>query len=143
MKDSNLLFIPAVSLTARSLTRSASVSASLACCLFPLTLLACCLCSVHKPTLCTGGLLSRDLPRHIRELVANPNRQIASIFEEPHITSIFQEDTPADKCGFEFLNIVTSKQSRSLLLDPLKQLVRIPLFYLLDRGLAWLAWLGL
>src|SRR5947209_4961764 len=60
MKDSNLLFIPAVSPTLISPIRSASlsirrrlleavsdISASPACCLFPVTLLACCLRGVH------------------------------------------------------------------------------------------------
>src|SRR2546423_8786913 len=83
----------------------------------------------------TGGLPSRDLYRQIHELVANPNRQIASIFEESHIATIFHEDIPADKCFFECLKIVIFKQSWSLPLDPLKQLVLIPLFYLLDCGL--------
>jgi len=58
MKDSNLLFLPAVSFTrsanhsripigTRLLEGVSDISASPACCLFPVTLLACCLRGVH------------------------------------------------------------------------------------------------
>ena|SRR5277367_1376910 len=114
---------------------SDGVSTSSACCLFPVTLLACCLRGVHKLTLYTGDPSSRDLPRQFREPLANPNRQLAFIFEELHIASMIHEDITVDKCRFEFLKIIASKQFRSHFFDPREQLVLIPLSYLLDCGL--------
>jgi hypothetical protein len=106
------------------------------------TLLACCLRCVHKLTLYTGGLPSRDLPRQFREPLANPNWQLAFNFEELHIASMIHEDITVDKCLFEYLKIGASKQSRSHLLDLRDQLVLIPLFYLLDCGLCVTGLLG-
>jgi hypothetical protein len=47
---------------------------------------------------------------------------------------MFQEGSPVDVCRFEFLKCVTFERFLSVVLDPLKQLVPIPLFYLLDCG---------
>jgi len=90
----------------------------------------------------TGGLPSRGLPRQLRETLANPNRQLAFIFEEPHIASMIHEVVLVDKCGFEFLKIVIFEQSPSLFVDPLEQVVFIPLFYLLECGLCVAGLLG-
>ena len=51
-----------------------------------------------------------------------------------HITSMIQEDIPADECRFEFLKNFTSEQLRFLSLYPLEQLVVRPIFYILDCG---------
>ena len=66
-----------------------------------------------------------DLPRQLREPVTSPSRKTASIFEEPRIASMIQENIPWDVFLFEFLKLVHS----------VKQLVRIPFFYPLGCGL--------